>query len=141
MLFMLLTHNNTWYNNKFKRIIWHNSGFRSHPTYFFTWRNNKIITTKIAKTNNQPNVYTMRHAILLNLIYIIYSRKEHNPTYHIFHFQRLSSPIRKTFKTIIVYPFHAQSIELQCHVSIYPSKSRSIKILGVKGKENNGIFN
>lgn len=41
----------------------------------------------------------MRHAILWKLIYIIYSKKEHSPTYHMFHFQRLSSPIRKTFNS------------------------------------------
>lgn len=38
-----------WYNNKFKRITLHNSGFSSHPIYFFTWRNNQI-TTKTPKT-------------------------------------------------------------------------------------------
>ena len=83
----------------------------------------------------------MRHAILCNLIYIIYSRKEHNPTYHMFHFQRLSSPIRKTFKNYY-------SISLSCTkyrkcgvMSIYTNKSRSIKTLSVKGKENNGVFN
>lgn len=82
----------------------------------------------------------MRHAILWKLIYIIDSKKGHNPTY-MFHFQRLSSPIRKTFNSYYNISLSCTNNRKSGLLWVYMPINQDLLGNSVNRKENYGVFN